>query len=210
MIPKYFIVLNDGSKEFKEYIAWLNKKYTFYWQGNDIGFYYGYDGNEDYNGTDVWKTPDCFKNSPAVFNSPKEFLELLKQKDMKEIIGYECPMDLFGGEIKKGTVYIEMASGIHYRPKETMLRHDNYCFPKEIVETWQPVYKEEEIKLCGKELVFYPNDFKLNGTRYHINELDILTAMMRRGQIKHITFEIDGVEEQIDINFINKLIEKLK
>jgi hypothetical protein len=51
----------------------------------------------------------------------------------KEIIGYECPIDLYNGHVKKGTIYVKT--------------WDDYCpqgiisywhlLPKEIVEQWK-------------------------------------------------------------------------
>lgn len=65
----------------------------------------------------------------------------------KEIIGYRCPYDLFKGEIKKGTVWKH-----HGIPGYSVTRTDYYTphgcsstrsLPSEIVETWEPVHKEE-------------------------------------------------------------------
>lgn len=63
-----------------------------------------------------------------------------KQPDRK-IVGYKCPFDMFGGTIKKGSVY-EMLEGhgVYF------LKYDNdtktHCLPLEIVEQWEPVYEE--------------------------------------------------------------------
>jgi hypothetical protein len=67
----------------------------------------------------------------------------------KEIIGYKCPMDLFGGLVRAGTVYNfeEHTKDLYY---PTTWRGSK-GLPKEIVETWEPVFKKEEEKvvICG-------------------------------------------------------------
>ena len=66
---------------------------------------------------------------------------LIKQDSMeKEIIGYKCPVDLFNGNIKKDWILFKDSDGNTYRPKGQGPLH---ALPKEIVETWEPVYKEE-------------------------------------------------------------------
>lgn len=82
-IPKYFAVKNDGSLEFKEYIKWLNKTYNGNWVGNSINYYYGCDNKYTNSGTVYHKYISNFKNNPVVFESAKEFMELLN-KDIKE------------------------------------------------------------------------------------------------------------------------------
>lgn len=61
--------------------------------------------------------------------------------ETKEIIGYLTPMDLFGGKVKKGDIFKisniscdKIAYGFNTNPVWNM--------PKEIVESWEPVYKE--------------------------------------------------------------------
>jgi hypothetical protein len=67
-----------------------------------------------------------------------------------EIIGYLCPMDLFDGEVKKGEIYIT-THGAHYTING---RGFDYKMPKEIVETWQPIYAEPQPEV--KEEKFEP------------------------------------------------------
>lgn len=80
MLPKYFVVKNDNSPEWEKYIKWLNEKYKINWGG--FLQYYGYDGNAiRANGTDGWDDLIYFKNNPHVFNSAKEFFEVLNEKE---------------------------------------------------------------------------------------------------------------------------------
>lgn len=58
----------------------------------------------------------------------------------EKIIGYKAPMDLYGKYIKKGDIYKVCINRDFYEPVEGS--NDSLILPKEIVETWEPVYKE--------------------------------------------------------------------
>jgi len=90
---------------------------------------------------------------------PKEYKEItleefkkyvLKENIMeKKIIGYKSPIDLFGGNIKTGTIFKPTSSKSTSIPKYCPVYEDNkpiqgfsYDLPKEIVEQWEPVYEE--------------------------------------------------------------------
>jgi hypothetical protein len=69
-----------------------------------------------------------------------------------EIVGYECPMDLWGQHVRKGEVFILVdTNSLYYYP--TKLRKDWACIPREIVETWKPVFKQtsKTVMVGGKE-----------------------------------------------------------
>lgn len=77
-----------------------------------------------------------------------------KQDNMeKEIIGYKCPSDLYGGLVKAGTVFkstfFTPTPGSVFVAVDSNYEIINACFelPKEIVETWEPVYKQEDYKV---------------------------------------------------------------
>lgn len=74
---------------------------------------------------------------------------VLNQKEnMKTPIGYKAPYDLFGGKVKKGTVYLvdrQHSTNINscsFDKDEVM-----YNLPKELVEQWEPVYKKQAVNL---------------------------------------------------------------
>lgn len=60
----------------------------------------------------------------------------------RKLLGYKCPMDLFGGHVKAGELY-------KLTPDETEYYPSNFTYscklPIELVETWEPVYEEEFI-----------------------------------------------------------------
>jgi hypothetical protein len=77
-VPVYFAVKRDDSKEWEEYIKWLSKLAGDNWGGN-VNNYYGYDGREAYQGTHSGDYLTNFKNNPVLFESPKEFMNIMMQ-----------------------------------------------------------------------------------------------------------------------------------
>jgi hypothetical protein len=77
MLPKYYIVKNDGSDLFKEYIKELNKDFNENWEGTTFD-YYGYDGNENRNGTNGFDEIDHFINNPTIL-TPKQYFDMKKE-----------------------------------------------------------------------------------------------------------------------------------
>jgi hypothetical protein len=92
-LPKYYAVKNDGTEDFKRFLTWLNKKYNQFWKGTAFK-YYGYDGNEMFNGTDYWDDISQFQNNPVIFETAKEFMDLVdaeEQPKSKEPISFPSP-----------------------------------------------------------------------------------------------------------------------
>ena len=86
-------------------------------------------------------------------NYPLITFDQFKEMFEGEIIGYECPMDLWGQRVRKGEVFILVdTNNLYYYP--TKLRKDQRaCIPREIVETWKPVFKQtsKTVMVGGKE-----------------------------------------------------------
>lgn len=66
-----------------------------------------------------------------------------------KIIGYKCPMDLYGGEVPKDSIYIKCYNISYYEPKGVgdYENEMQIVMPAEIVETWEPVYEEVNTEL---------------------------------------------------------------
>jgi len=82
-------------------------------------------------------------------NYTKITMEQFKKHIMKQtqvIVGYKCPIDLFDGEIKVGEVYKACFNKNYYEPS-SVSEIDGLELPKEIVETWEPVYEKEAVKM---------------------------------------------------------------
>jgi len=80
----------------------------------------------------------------------KKYVLKTKSKSMdKEIIGYEAPMDLFGGVVKKGTLYTPHDTtnpSVGWSPNDYVDGYIrcNLVVPEELVKQWNPVYKVKE------------------------------------------------------------------
>jgi hypothetical protein len=76
-LPLYFVVKRDDSKEWREYIDWICKTFYRNLKGN-IQAYYGFTGS----GIELQDYTRDFQNNPTIFNSPKEFMNLLNKNKM--------------------------------------------------------------------------------------------------------------------------------
>jgi hypothetical protein len=82
---------------------------------------------------------------------------LKKENNMKKIIGYKAPMDFYGGNVIKGTMYVKPTNGHNwYIPEKIYIEcssSSGQMIPKEIVEQWEAIYEEQEVILSiGKPL----------------------------------------------------------
>jgi hypothetical protein len=97
-------------------------------------------------------------------------MEMLKQGrwkilEEKKVLGYKAPMNLYGGKIQKGQVVFPLLNSDSYGDYADV---PTALIPKEIAETWEAVYQEEEklltlgdnntkvlIKCVSKNRVYY-------------------------------------------------------
>lgn len=109
-----------------------------------LGGYYGINKNGS-----AWG--DIVPHGDAQEITIEQFEKHMSQQN-KKIIGYKAPTDLFAGEVKKGELLVKNG---HYYDKHGSYRKKDYnpndynVFPKEIVETWEPVYEEEKTVQIG-------------------------------------------------------------
>ncbi len=76
-LPKYWLVMNDGSQIFKDtVIQYLTDTYGETWNGDAL-YYYGYSGNNLYKGTCVCSNSNIPRNNPTLLTI-NEFIELSK------------------------------------------------------------------------------------------------------------------------------------
>lgn len=88
-LPKYFIIKRDENNPlWDKYIYWLNETYRQEWTGSRYN-YYGYDGNDKYNGLNCWEDIEQFQNFPALITL-EEWNEWVSgfAKDMEEKAKY--------------------------------------------------------------------------------------------------------------------------
>ncbi len=68
-------------------------------------------------------------------------LEEFKKFYEGKVIGYACPTNLYSGAVQAGTVFTANSNGVYFCKQSPTMG-----FPKEIVETWKPVFIEDEYK----------------------------------------------------------------
>jgi len=83
-------------------------------------------------------------SSSSLSTTESVLFKFFKQINMQEIIGYKVPYDLFNGNIKKDWILYKDSDGKSYRPKG---HGPLSAIPKEIVESWEPVYKRGPFKV---------------------------------------------------------------
>ena len=119
----------DKKSIHKDALAYIIPYYCAY---DECGIYYSYNNKHVYN-THKLITIEQFKK------------HILMEK---KIIGYKAPMDLFGGynpDVVKGTLFVKLIDEHQWytTEKEKLKSSPAYVFPKEIVETWEPVYEDD-------------------------------------------------------------------
>lgn len=153
--PEKWYVKNDYSQKFKSVII------SYF---NEI-FKVGYTGNSDYyyfENYELGATDNESKIKGLTELSIDEIYYLIskqakpmagEKRETRKIIGYKCPMDMWsprdgGVGVKKGDLFVKSKVGDlnyeHYRIKNTHL-------PKELVETWEPVYENDKIIVPGSD-----------------------------------------------------------
>lgn len=113
-----------------------NSTYRFF--GNSIDCYYRFGEKnvpEVYNksgyGEKEWYVKKGFKII--------DFSQINFEEMDKKIIGYKAPIDMFGGTVEKGTLFVKPnIEAFWYSPKG----NTGQSIACEIVETWEPVYEE--------------------------------------------------------------------
>lgn len=107
---------------------------SFYETQAEIGIYGGVSAGNVYG---------HIVGTPITFEQFEKYILNNKTNMKKEIIGYKSPMQI--GPNPKGTLYV--VHGVHdslYNAQYSVA--SMYTVPKEIVETWEPVYKEDQTK----------------------------------------------------------------
>lgn len=120
--------------------------------------------------------------------TPAQFKALTE--DQREIEGYVCPMDYYGGKVKKGD-FITQDGDVYEKKSDLYTLH----FPPELVEpNWQPVFKEEKIMVGGAPIVIQNNLAKIYGIVWDADQLAAIKKIL---------------EENTTPETIQKIINKL-
>lgn len=226
-------VSNNDSKEIIDYLVEQGYVNTNCLVGNvDNGFYYYNSGTlicctyinnvhesySKYSSLTEYKKSlqkvigefDCFKNK--YMNTNKKF------------IGYKSPMDLFGGNFKKGDIF-RLATENSYKSGRSGSVIFSRHLPKEIVETWEPVYEEQETKITigsnNTELVIKGDDIYGRIETSYIdvkNMYDTFRNTFEKVQIAGYVICIDtnqriiriGCEQENNLFSLNEILSVLK
>lgn len=79
-LPKYWVVKNNDSAEFKQHVlGYLDRVHHQGWSGKDIGCFYGYDGGDLWNGTNIFRNVNSFVNNPTIL-SLEEFIKMTTEE----------------------------------------------------------------------------------------------------------------------------------
>ena len=127
----------------------------------------------------------------------------------KKIIGYKAPMDLYAGGVKKGHLYVKNSTD-SYRPETKVIGLEReLIMPSTLVETWEPVYKQQKLNKVGVHDVTYPSKtvVKIGCTEYEKSQLKGAEMLLETKNIKYIMCDDDT---KIDIGIIRQLIQGLE
>ena len=126
------IVENNNGKEIIDYLVskgFINKCSGVYSYGNYV---------VSKNSKEFYHLLNVTQNKFTL----QQLKNLENNMENKEIIGWKTPYDLFGGKVRKGTIYLNRENNADcYIPRD----YTEYGVTKEIVETWEPVYKSKEV-----------------------------------------------------------------
>lgn len=127
-----------------------------------------------------------------------EYFDITKTDGLK-ILGYKAPFDLYGGRVKKGTMFQLCVDPKLYRVMDVSLNDVNTTFPKEIVETWEPVYIfDEKIVSISKDrkVKIKENRITADGYTFNIEEIRSM-GKIRGALINGLAIEIQDIKYKI-------------
>lgn len=188
------VVKVTNEEEFKKILTLIRGKVNYEFpRGNKQVWIIGSDGTYAYS--DNW--PERYGYEVV------EMWQINFEDEKRKIIGYISPMDLFEGKIKKGTIFKQdTKDGTVYWPEH--LRCD--YVPKEIAETWEPVYEEEEIKFAGHTLEILAGAAKFGCQSLTLQDIESIRRLFNSEFKARIT--IHG--EEVTLAFVDKVLSKLK
>lgn len=127
----------------------------------------------------------------------------------KKIVGYKAPTDLWGGSIKKGMIFRKAAAPNDSYTTDQVTMSNN--IPKELAETWEPVYEEEKIVIAGYEAKLERHvdgdAIAFGCQKVRQPQLEFLKSLL---SVKEGEFKLTSKGEEITVKTIDSLINMLK
>lgn len=201
---------------YKEVIDCCNKKYSIYLDPLNTEY------ENVYFDLDLLHLP--YNKIPEGYTeiTREEFINYylknqnIMSKENSNIIGYPAPYDLFGGLIEKGTLYVKVKDSAIHQPiklgkKAIIIDCNIYRVPSEIVETWEPVYKEEPKELTREEITakwVRDNDVKVGDSVTHTKYPGIFS--ISGISPKTILISGGGFGLMVDVEELEKVVEPVK
>lgn len=205
--PKVWCVKNDGSQEFKDTVVkYLSEKFrNRYYQGNSKNYYYG----EEKNGKqECWSDPSNFNNNILT-------IEQFKNIFMRKIIGYKIKPEF---ESKK--YLIQRTFDLDEDVVNNNFKHNSWHFEREtwcedrakelgVLELWfEPVYEDDKIEICGKQVEFGCDSIRVDGSRYDKDVLEVVKGVLMLPKVKGLL--VGCKEEKLTLETIDKILNRLK
>ena len=128
--------------------------------------------------------------------------------DNKVVIGYKCPTNLYSGDIKEGEIYKICFNNNFYEPS-SIKDTDSLVLPKEIVETWEPIYKEEfsykkgDYLYCIKDFIMDSGKKAYTKNKVYLSEKEGCITNNDNNEI-HYMFEAIGFKNKNCNEFVKK------
>ena len=128
-------------------------------------------------------------------------------KEQRKIKGYLAPYDLFGDHVKAGHLFIRF-NEYYYCASNIP---PQWKLPSEIVETWEPVYKNEFPKFgsySGK-LVDGGLRIKYGCQEYEVQDIKTIESLMEKYSIYNFFIQHEHITYSITRSDIEKLVKVL-
>lgn len=159
------VKLREGAPEIPNII--IGKDYNVYWN-HSMCKKYIYDETNSimYYSDTMFRYSDVPEIKETKTLTPS--LEAMNKKETtKSGTQYVCPMDLFGGSIKKGDIYSKCVNDNYYEPNS--FNNTSHLLPAEIVETWEKV--QEDVFVNCEKVVFKNGGAHINGIFFLKHEI---------------------------------------
>ena len=146
--------------------------------------------------------------------TPKEIIKHFKNNKStnmsnKKIIGYKAPYDIYteipAERITKGEMLIKSTTNLYYKKIGGL--NSLYYLAKEIVEQWEPVYKEDEITIGDYKAVKEGDLVAFGCQKFDIAELYAYKKLLQGH--KENKAEITVMGTKISKEILDRLIEML-
>lgn len=182
------------------WMSWKDEGLTYYFWGlNSRGKFDNY-------------TKRTVKRNPNYSFISIQELKNIIEGEGREIIGYKTDRDYYGGKVPKNTIIKHQPCGddVDDETEWGVLNEDgenSFYFPIEIVQNWEPVYKEEKLpKICGYEgKISQDSKLVVYGCKtFSFERVKTIYDLMKSTGMNQLHFEND---EQVSFNEVKQIVD---